>query len=427
MKQSTFEMLCCPLCKGELELQSETKSNDDVDDIIDGRLICDDCNITYSIHNGIPRMYVADNEIIALSDNEEFSKFIITPENLNLWIKNSKIRTRFILPTKQLLTKFLVLSGWILLFCSIVALILFFFESIIAIPVFVIYLFIILAFTSFVIDYLMYRTNAKAEHLTNLRKLKELSGKQALCEHDIRLSTKDRKEAFENEFENAKAFAAFKGNKIASLLDLNNFKVNHALNLGCGGELHKSVSKPYFIKGYDMMGVDISEEYLEQFSQIFNTGVVQANSMALPFKSDNFDLINFTDLLEHLHHPLLGLIEAQRVLGEGGVIILTTNNHCAGSFRCINPFVFLEKVISLYYDAILPPRNMLARWMNFSFYHTEFSKREITALIRAAGFEILSFETQFIYRDRLNKIIKRLPVLWFMGTEFMIIGRKQQS
>ena len=47
-----------------------------------------------------------------------------------------------------------------------------------------------------------------------------------------------------------------------------------ALNVGCGGALHKSVSEPYFNKGYNMIGVDISEEYLKQFSQIFNTDVV---------------------------------------------------------------------------------------------------------------------------------------------------------
>ena len=424
MKQSTVEMLCCPLCKGGLELRIETKSNQDV---TEGSLVCSDCHNRYLIRNGIPRMYVPDNEIIALSDNENFSKFIITPESLDKWIKNSKTRKQSIFLTNHVLTKFLVLLGWISLFFGAVVLILSSFNSHIAIPLLVVYLLIGISITFFVIDYLRYRIRAQVEYSTNLRTLKELSDKQQLSEYDIRSSTKDREEDLRYEFEAAKDFSALKGKRITSILDNYNFRVKSALNLGCGGELHKLVSRPYFDKGYDMIGVDISEEYLAEFSRVFSTDVVQTNTMALPFGSNNFDLVSFTDIVEHLHHPLLGLIEAQRVLRAGGVIILTTNNHCAGSFECINPFVFLERVIGLHYDWILPPRNMVERWMNFNFYHTEFSKNEITRLMRAAGFEILSLETYFIKQAKLNKTLKRLPALRLMGTEFMIVGRKKQS
>lgn len=236
-----------------------------------------------------------------------------------------------------------------------------------------------------------------------------------------------KKNDFKDTFKAQKDFVDYKSKKIESILDKYNFKVKSALNVGCGGALHKSVSEPYFNKGYNMIGVDISEEYLKQFSQIFNTDVVQANVMALPFRSNNFDIINFTDLVEHLHHPLLGLSEAQRVLKTGGVIILTTNNHCAFSLRCINPLVFVEKITSLYYDNILPHRTIIGRWMDFNFYHTEFSKNEITKLIKAAGFEILSFETQFPRSNmgKITKLFKKLPALKFMCSEFMIIGKKK--
>jgi len=94
-------------------------------------------------------------------------------------------------------------------------------------------------------------------------------------------------------------------------------------------------------------------------------------------------------------------------------------------FRCINPLILIEKVISLYFDGILPPRNILGQWIDFNFYHTEFTKNEIIILIKTAGFEIVSFETEFPNKDKLNKIFKKFPALRFMCSEFMIIGKKK--
>lgn len=429
MKRKMMDIICCPLCKGELNLKLKTEINGDV---TEGSMICSKCKREYFINNGIPRMYVSDDEIISLSANSNFPKFTITLENLDRWIEDNKIRMKSLkFFTDPTLTKFLMMSGWILLFISISLLAISYFNfntSIInKIPMLAIYLLIGISFMFFIIDYLRYRRTAKIEYITNLHILKGLLEEGKLSEYDIRSSTTDKENDFKDTFKAQTDHVDYKGKKIGSILDKYNFQVKSALNVGCGGALHKSVSEPYFNKGYNMIGVDISEEYLKQFSQIFNTDVVQANSMALPFRSNNFDLINFTDVVEHLHHPLIGLSEAQRVLKTGGVIILLTPNHCAFSLRCINPLVFVEKITSLYYDNILPPRVIIERWMDFNFYHTEFSKNEITKLIKAAGFEILSFETQFSHSnmDKINKLFKKLPALKFMCGSFMIIGKKK--
>lgn len=427
MEQNMMEILCCPLCKGELRLEIKTKSNEK---ITEGSMICSNCKKEYFIHDGIPRMFIPDNEIIAFSNNPEFLKFIVTPETLDDRIRDNQTRTGSGLLTNKILTVFLVGSGWVLLFFSIPVLVLSYFNYNPAmadkVPLSVIYLLTGISIMFFAADYFRYRESARLEYSANLHTLKELSDKQKLSEYDIRASTKDREEIFQNEFENQKDFVAYKGKIIRSILDKHNFKVKKALNVGCGGALHRSVSKPYFDKGYDMIGADISEEYLEQFNRIFDTDVVQVNSMALPFRSNSFDLMNFTDIVEHLHHPLLGLSEAQRVLNEGGVIIMTTNNQCVFVRRCINPLIFAEKALSLYHDGVLPPRKILGSWMDFNFYHTEFSKNGITGLLKAAGFEILSFETQFPNEYLLNILINKLPVLKSMGGEFIITGLKDR-
>lgn len=53
MKKDLMDILCCPVCKGELELKIE-KQDKDTDEIIEGELICDQCDEIYSISEGIP-------------------------------------------------------------------------------------------------------------------------------------------------------------------------------------------------------------------------------------------------------------------------------------------------------------------------------------------------------------------------------------
>jgi len=426
MKSNTIEILRCPSCRGKLDLQDEVESKGD---ITNGTMTCSVCNNKYSIKESIPRMYISDNEIIARSGNSEFSEFIVTEQNLEKWMNSSKTRFKSKLFTNGIITIFMVAFGWISLISAVFLLILSWLGlhvmMVSNIPLYI-HLFM-WSIGFFAIDYSRYRIGAKLKYSKNIRELRKLHHGNKLSEYDIRISNKDREDAVRKEFDNAHASAACKGMMIASILNKYSFNVKTALNAGCGGALHKSASKPYFDKGYNMIGVDISEEYLKEFAQIFNTDGILANVMALPFESESFDLVNFTLILEHLHNPLLGLKEVWRVLRTNGVVVLATNNRCAIVKRCINPFVAAEKIIGLYYDDILPHRNILEHWMDFRFYHTEFSKNEITELMTAAGFEISSFETKF-FRQALQKmtnIFQRIPVLKSMCSTFVIIGKKE--
>jgi uncharacterized protein len=51
MKRSLMDILCCPVCKGELTLRVE---KEDVKEILEGELICNACKVNYPIHEGIP-------------------------------------------------------------------------------------------------------------------------------------------------------------------------------------------------------------------------------------------------------------------------------------------------------------------------------------------------------------------------------------
>lgn len=54
MKKELMEILACPLCKGDLELQIEAE--DAKGDVVRGSLYCDHCSERYPIEDGIPNL-----------------------------------------------------------------------------------------------------------------------------------------------------------------------------------------------------------------------------------------------------------------------------------------------------------------------------------------------------------------------------------
>ena len=50
MKERTLDILCCPVCKGDLELKHAKRN---ADEIIEGVLVCSRCEKEYAIKDGI--------------------------------------------------------------------------------------------------------------------------------------------------------------------------------------------------------------------------------------------------------------------------------------------------------------------------------------------------------------------------------------
>jgi uncharacterized protein YbaR (Trm112 family) len=48
-----MDILCCPVCKGDLSLNVE---KEDEKEIIEGDLSCAACEVNYPIHEGIPNL-----------------------------------------------------------------------------------------------------------------------------------------------------------------------------------------------------------------------------------------------------------------------------------------------------------------------------------------------------------------------------------
>ena len=59
MKPSLLEILCCPKCKGDLELHV-FESDEESGEIISGDLYCKNCDIHFPIEDGIPNMLLPE-------------------------------------------------------------------------------------------------------------------------------------------------------------------------------------------------------------------------------------------------------------------------------------------------------------------------------------------------------------------------------
>jgi len=53
MRKKLMDILCCPVCKGDLELKIAVE---DEDEVLEGSLFCSSCNVYYEIHDGIPNL-----------------------------------------------------------------------------------------------------------------------------------------------------------------------------------------------------------------------------------------------------------------------------------------------------------------------------------------------------------------------------------
>ncbi|WP_335999440.1 methytransferase partner Trm112 [Halorientalis halophila] len=57
MREDLMDIICCPLDKHDLELEVDSREDDE---ILDGRLVCTECGEEYPIEDGIPNLLPPD-------------------------------------------------------------------------------------------------------------------------------------------------------------------------------------------------------------------------------------------------------------------------------------------------------------------------------------------------------------------------------
>lgn len=111
-----------------------------------------------------------------------------------------------------------------------------------------------------------------------------------------------------------------------SIIDYSGKKV---LDVGCNTGI---ILTPLKEIGIDIVGVDISKRDIKKAKEslrqknLSDECVLVANAKKLPFKTNSFDIIILSDILEHVSKPEVVAKEAMRVLKRGGLILATVPN-----------------------------------------------------------------------------------------------------
>lgn len=103
-----------------------------------------------------------------------------------------------------------------------------------------------------------------------------------------------------------------------------NIKGKQVLILGCGMGWESKVWKDH---GYNVTGTDISRKVLKNAKQYQDKSIkMDLNKTPYPFKLESQNIIYASEVVEHL--PLIEpfLTETYRILKEGGLLVITTDN-----------------------------------------------------------------------------------------------------
>jgi len=439
--------LRCPICLGMIIVKQD--GAEDGNNKKRSNLECAVCHLEYKIFQEIPVLWLEDDVCVRLW-NHDYKDNVLNFKTLNNWriLKHDafeeslkyKIRTyrdnqkRFVLLSSLVLATLFVLFFKLNLFSSLI-----FTIALASIVIFMIMgyfrAWIASANHFYICKENYFRTHAS--HLADLcergllSERRHFGGGFNLLEswnRDFKLDVEnDEKETWQMETEQRK-FVSRKAkylHKIFKKMRSMTLEGKSILCLGCGGITHQEVNRFFEEHGCRLIGLDTQDFNVLAFRKLFNSDAILANAMRIPLATDSFDYVVFTDVLEHLHDPLAGLMEIYRVLRPGGRTILTTNNRA--HFKMIkNPVMFYRIFMGQFNSERLPRRDIHQEIDGKFFYHTEFSKSELLEMLKKAKLDVKYLKTNnFFSSDKDAKhlwptVAQKLG----LGEEFFVIAMK---
>jgi SAM-dependent methyltransferase/DNA anti-recombination protein RmuC len=140
-----------------------------------------------------------------------------------------------------------------------------------------------------------------------------------------------------------------------------------------------------------------------------------------PYPDKHFQLVLCCEMLEHLSHdPMHTLWEANRVLEDGGYLLVTTPN--ITSARAIEGLLTgYAPYLMSQYNVEYPPGQ----------HHREYAPREVRLALEAAGFAVLELDTEDVWLRSNPAILELLESLQMStaerGDNIFALGRKTSA
>jgi ubiquinone/menaquinone biosynthesis C-methylase UbiE len=156
-------------------------------------------------------------------------------------------------------------------------------------------------------------------------------------------------------------------------------KGKRVLDIGCGEGYVSSV----LVGDNEVFGLEIAEPAIEEAKKK-GIKAVPSNLEDIPFPDRNFDVVLALDILEHLFDPVFVLREANRVLKDEGMLIISVPNAANVYSRLIFTLTG-ELKDAAEISEIRSPEFLFSEHIRF------FSAKKIRKTLQPAGFRIKIF------------------------------------
>ena len=183
------------------------------------------------------------------------------------------------------------------------------------------------------------------------------------------------------------------------------------LDVGCGAALvaDRLADLPVRYVGLDYGGHHIefaADKHRDGPVGELRASFVRGDAEHLPFADNSFDVVVWSEVIEHLMRPELAVWEIARVMRPGAVLVLTTNNASEMPLRfpLSDPLAFLEKAIGFRHDRLISHRPWVWPWPvdrsilppdapDVWMPHTWHKQAETSRMFAAAGLETIHAST----------------------------------
>jgi len=210
------------------------------------------------------------------------------------------------------------------------------------------------------------------------------------------------------------------------------------LDVGCADGLLADYLRDFNIV---YIGVDLSSMPLTVAREKRELNILLGDAERLPFKPETFDYVVSSDVLEHLHDPKSSIKEMRRTCKADGKIVITTKN--ASEVRSLNLFIWLEKILSIYFPSVLSFREYVLLSNEAIIVHRAFTRRELEEVIPESDLTCLKFrigdvrvanylidklpighDRKLMIALKIEKLINHLPILrGIIGSRFYIVTK----
>lgn len=180
--------------------------------------------------------------------------------------------------------------------------------------------------------------------------------------------------------------------KFKKVISFFNPKGKIILDVGCGdGKLLEMIKNAKIC-----VGLDISKSQFWKNSP--NLQFICGDCRFLPFKDRTFDIVVSTELIEHLHpeDAKIMLREINRILKDGGILVLTTPRKRSLSLLLVPIFTLIDLIYSLYNPKLRKiwskkqkSRKELIDRYGIKEHIKEYTKKELISILENTGFKVL--------------------------------------